>query len=78
MTFNVSEQVIQATTRCPCHFSCLSFEKKQCEVISIIQKNELLLKSKEKIDCPYQVSFEDGFVCKCPTHFSIYTNRKKN
>jgi len=72
----VPGKVIEATIQCPCHFSCLSYEKNQCEVTSIIDKNALLLKSKEKIDCPYQVVFEEGYICQCPTHFAIYTNRK--
>ena len=76
--FRVPEDVIKATTQCHCHFSCLCYEKEQCEVASVIGNNALLLKSKEKIDCPYQVVHEDGYICLCPTYFSIYTNRKKD
>ena len=76
--FRLPEKVIKETTQCPCHFSCLCYEKEQCEVKSINGKNALLLKSKEKIDCPYQVAFEDGYICQCPTHYAIYADRKKD
>ena len=75
MSIKVPEQVLKNTTKCRHEFSCLDpdkcYRKKMCEVDQIDGKNVLLLKDKNTKDCPYRLSFGNGQICVCPTHYAI-------
>jgi len=74
--FNISDQVLQETTRCPNNFSCLFSgqcgDPDECKVQMANGKNVLFLKSKKALACPYRLPFGKAQICTCPTHFAIY------
>jgi hypothetical protein len=76
MSINVSNDILNATTKCPHSFSCLESdlcgERKMCEVSYAKRHYVLVLKSKEPESCPYRVDFGYCQLCECPTHFNIY------
>jgi hypothetical protein len=79
MPVQVSQEILNATTKCPHEFSCLDSgqcgKHKMCEVDQAPAMNILFLKSKENVTCPYRTSFAYSQICTCPTHFTI--NRMK-
>jgi len=83
MKFDVPDEVLEKTTKCPHEFSCLKHsnprhfdDHKMCEVKYADGENVLFLKTKEAPVCPYQLSFAFSQVCTCPTHFEIYKQYK--
>ncbi|MCE5211906.1 MAG: hypothetical protein LLG40_10165 [Deltaproteobacteria bacterium] len=47
-----------------------------CETEKAHVENILFLVSREQIECPYRLSFGQGQVCLCPTHY-YYKKIKK-
>ena len=75
MKFEVPTNVLEETTECPSEFSCLTTGKcGNCEVESIGGKNIIFLKSKENINCPYNLTLGHATLCRCPTHYAILKN----
>ena len=76
MSFTIPEKVINETSMCEYHFSCLKPGQLQdnpiCSVDYADGHNVLFLKKDESRPCPYQVPFGYGMVCTCPTHFAIH------
>ena len=79
MDVNVPEAVLSETKRCQHNFSCLETEKcggkVMCDVKRVHKENILYWVSKEQINCPYRISFGEGQMCLCPTHY-WYRNNK--
>ena len=76
MSIIMSEEILNATTKCPHSFSCLESgkcgEHNMCVVSNAIEPYILDLKSKEPENCAYRVCFGSNQFCSCPTHFTIY------
>jgi hypothetical protein len=81
MPYTVSEDVLQATTKCTHEYSCLETGKCgnliMCKVDKRFDKNMLYIKSakdKEGVSCPYKLTYgsNQGHICTCPTHYSVY------
>jgi len=80
MDVNIPESILSETTECRHNFSCLQTQKcgnrKMCETEKAHVENILFLVSREQIECPYRLSFGQGQVCLCPTHY-YYKKIKK-
>ena len=76
MPVKVPDDVLKMTTKCPHAFSCLTLgrcgEHKMCEVEHIINiTNLIFLKDTQHADCPYRLTYGNGQICTCPTHYAI-------
>jgi hypothetical protein len=76
MTYDVDRHVLDLTTECADHFSCLSGEDTcLCEVEKIIGTDGGLLYIKHNSNirsCRYELFYGDSFICNCPTRKEIY------
>lgn len=79
MSFDVSDQVGRETARCEHSHACLETglcgNKPMCEVDYADGQNVLFLKTKDQASCAYRLSFGDGQVCTCPTHYAAARKR---
>lgn len=83
MDFKISKEIINETSKCEYHFSCLKSEEHPnypiCTVDYANGHNILFLKEDKSQPCSYQLPFGFGMVCTCPAHFAIHktiVNRK--
>ncbi len=72
MNLEISDQILQQTTKCPHGFNCLtSAEYPQCDVERMIG-NILSVKTTNSLFCSYRVNYGHGYFCTCPTRIEIY------
>lgn len=76
MNFEIPDEVLAATTKCPKHFVCLSTSqcdgREKCCVDRALDWNLLLLQSTETLTCPYRITMGRRQACTCPTRFVIH------
>ncbi len=73
MKFIISEETIQATTKCKTGFSCLNGGRESiCKVEDCIDEKFHFVKRPYENDCTYQISYGNGTCCGCPIRKEIY------
>ena len=78
MKIEISENVINATTKCEKGFSCLSDNlEPACKVEYCVSNSVYFVKCLNTANCSYKVSFGDGHFCTCPIRKEIYDKYKK-
>lgn len=79
MKFDISQDVIKRTTKCPSNFYCLddtespmcAEDTPMCPVEIHIEKSVLFVKAPHTILCPYKVHFGTSYICTCPVRYEI-------
>lgn len=81
MDIIVPDSILSETKKCRHNFSCLGTQtcghKKICEVEKVHSGGILFLVPKEQLHCPYRLSFGEGQICLCPTHYHIKNKIQK-
>jgi hypothetical protein len=85
MIYGISNEVLKKTTKCGHDYSCLTTGKcgnlLLCKIEKCFDKNMLYIKAtkdSECVSCPYKFSYSShGYICTCPTHYSIYEQNSK-
>ena len=66
----ISDEAKRSTEKCHTDFACLKGTPLHCKVEQFLGA-ELLVCAK-KDDCPYKLSYGDGYFCTCPVRKDIY------
>jgi len=73
MDIHVSDEAQSAATNCKKGFSCLKRERKDlCAVVECISGKLHFIKCLNDGHCPYQRSFGDDVVCRCPVRKELF------
>jgi hypothetical protein len=78
-TFQISEEILSQTTKCPKNFQCLTNRQTtMCSIDGVIDKyNGLFISKKTRRNCPYLTLFGYySYICTCPTRREIYIRYK--
>ena len=77
MQLYVSKEVIQATTGCKKKFSCLGDKNKDlCTIGTSMDGKVHFIVCLDEINCSYQRSYGEEFICDCPIRKEIYNKYK--
>ncbi len=77
MKLYVRHEVMQATTGCKKGFSCLEDKKKDICKIGICFDGKLhFIACIDEINCFYQRSYGENFICDCPIRKEIWNKYK--
>ena len=76
----VPQAVKESVTRCKHNLICLESDCSDgqyplCRVKYAAAENILFLNTDEYGDCPYQLPFGDGMICRCPVHYFLHNKR---
>ncbi len=73
MDIVISDESLQATTKCKKGFSCLKGNRKDlCKVESCIDEKIHFIKCLNSKHCFYQASYGGSHYCSCPARKEIY------
>lgn len=72
MKLQISENIINDTTRCRKHFMCLTEVKSLCKIKYCLNKKSYLVKPEKHKKCSYMVFADNIVLCSCPTRKEIY------
>ena len=72
MDIQISEDILKKTISCAKNFSCLSEQKDLCEMRSQIVRVVYFIKHAKDKRCIYALSFDNDYICNCPTRQEIY------
>ncbi len=71
-TIEISKDILEKTNWCTKGFSCLTSNPENiCKIKYSISEDMKFVECKES-PCSYDLSFEDSYICKCPTRNEIY------
>jgi hypothetical protein len=78
MEIEISDDILQRTTRCRQDFSCLFGQTSHlCKVKSAVGHTVLFIeKPVDDKRCDYQIPFGYDFICVCPVRNEIYRRYK--
>jgi hypothetical protein len=72
MDIQISEDILRKTISCEKNFICLSDQKDLCEMKSQIVRVVYFVKHLKDKRCNYSLSFDNDYICNCPTRQEIY------
>jgi hypothetical protein len=72
MKIAVSNEILEATTRCPFDFKCLLHPESICEIEYALGSEVCFLRTCKARSCGYKHSFGEMWCCACPTRKAIY------
>lgn len=79
MNDSVPAACISKANKCTHGHSCLETRKcgdrDLCEVKYADGQDVLFLCDIAHAECPYRVSFAEGYMCRCPVHYWLHTNK---
>jgi hypothetical protein len=82
MNFNISDDAIKRTLKCPSNYRCLNGDKIPmcadetpiCRGERYIGKDTLFIKPDNTLQCNYLIHFSlDNYVCTCPVRTEIFS-----
>jgi len=73
MKYDVTEDVLFASTLCPHGYQCLTDgEGHVCKVVRSVPDDGVVVETQRRVDCPYADSCKDGVHCTCPTRRELF------
>jgi hypothetical protein len=73
MFYQISEEIINKTTRCNHKFKCLNDDNRDVCVVDIcFGGNGCFLKTAKPDYCTYKNTFGGSYVCYCPTRHELF------
>lgn len=73
MRFEISDETLKRTTKCPWEMRCLSgWQCGDCVIEMTIRGDEAFIRSSKPDGCPYKISYGYGYVCTCPTRSELH------
>lgn len=78
MKFEISDEIIEATTECRKGFRCLREPVEcLCKVEACIRDSVHFIRCEHILFCSYKIPFGKGYVCSCPTRKEIFNRYKE-
>ena len=73
MSYQVSSETVNRTTRCLHDHACLTSDGwEMCRLERKLEGNGAFIASRVRNFCPYVMSFGDDYICNCPTRLELY------
>jgi hypothetical protein len=72
MKLQISEQILNDTTRCRKNFICLTEIKSLCKIKYCLSGKSFIIKPEKHKPCSYMVFIENVVLCSCPIRKEIY------